>query len=378
MVLLQSTDGRVWSLDSLDIEKARHCPLLSFPVPCPSTIASMENESVVLVGLSMDGKIFQGAAKLTEKVTSMAKHVDRNGQESLLLTTRDNHLLIKPFAKLLDQAAPPCNGQRCRFLSYSLATVFDSHRDELARPMKRSGATAGMHAAMTPLTTPSPSNSFFTRPIEQGACLIASPPGSRLSFSQSVCRTLVNRKDRHRFSDASRESGGYKSSCLRRTRSSDALGEERFCIGLEIGKDQQCGSECAGGLSLATIPRGRPRLCHSCVLRRRLPSFHSPLPFNRLFSFQGLCYLMIALTKGSFFGPESPYWMYLPEGEDASLATNPAPDKVSSACEALRNAMIELNERQYFKAIVLSYARSVRYAALSSAMFFRADVILQI
>ena len=97
----------------------------------------------------------------------------------------------------------------------------------------------------------------------------------------------------------------------------------------------------------------------------------------RIVHSQGLCYLMIALTKGSFFGPGSPYWMYLPEGQDASLSTNQSPDKVSSACEALRNAMIEINEKYYFKAIALSYARSVRYTTLSVGMLFRAEVILQ-
>ena len=184
MILLQSTNGRVLSLDSLDAENVRHCPHLSFPVPCLSTIANKENESVVLVGLSMDGKVFQGAAKVAERVTSMAKHIDRNRQGSLLLTTRDNQLLIKRFTKLLEHDAPPCNGQRCViWFCCSIATVVSySYRDEMARPMKRSGATAGMHAAMTPLTTPLPSNSFFTRPIEQGACLIASPPGNELFF----------------------------------------------------------------------------------------------------------------------------------------------------------------------------------------------------
>jgi len=306
-LLLQSVDGDIYSVDVSDLGSLRRCPDLSFPSPCPITIIGKSHDGFVVVGLMPSGKVYQGTSLVTERVTSMIKHVDTFEKDILLLTTKDNKLIIKKFDDLFQS--------QTQFLKERM-------NGETVHPQKRSGATAGMYAAMTPHQCQTKKTSLFERDVEQGARCIAAPPSGVEVILQMPRGNL--------------EVISLRLFVLQEILV--ALNDKNFRKAWQI----------------ATLHRVDLNVIVDFNWPQFLDETHEFV--SAIQSSDDICDLMTALHQWSLFEPGSIYRASLPE--DWVVAHEEVPDdKVTTVCSVLRAAMMEIDEDKYCKAIVISYAR---------------------
>eukprot|EP00210_Caulerpa_lentillifera_P000488 g471.t1 len=278
LLYLQSFDGGIYTGRISDgVIEFTH--VVSFPFPCPSTLLMESNAEVKIAGLSSTGKLYFGDHLVHEKVTSMIQRQIQRSQ-FLLMTTKDNQLLIKPIEDPHQTKYDSWNGNK------------------------------------------GPHPSIYQRSIEQGAQLIASPPGD----------TKVT---------------------LQMPRGNLETIHLRLFVLLELtaALEQECYSK---AWKLAT----EHRVDLNVFVDYNLDQFLNKIPqfINAVYSPDELCDLMIALQKDSVFASGGIYYGSIPI-QNTQETSNHEVNKINSVCCALRSSMMKLDALKYSKAVVISHAR---------------------
>lgn len=347
-LLLQSVEGKIFSADVSDLGTLSECPDLSFPVSCPTNIIGKSNEGEAVVGLSSSGRVYHGQHLIMESVTSMIKHVDKSQTEVLLLTTRENKLVVKKFTDLFNSLIPSVNKYKQGTVVQFEAAACRSNK--VVQPQRRTGATAGMYAAMMPAHSQMQATSLLERDIEQGARLIASPPGQspRLAVKFIFCTGGV--EVIFQMPRGNLEVVSLRLFVLQEVIS--ALKVQDFKTAWVMATMHRV------DLNIMVDYNWPHFLKETCrfVSALQSPEVHCDT-VRSLASVQDICDLMTALRQKSLFETGSIYCVSLPDSQAAQ--EDLTEEKVTTVCMALRAAMIELDEDKYCKAIVLSYARHV-------------------
>lgn len=130
---------------------------LTLPAPCPLTLLTKLETGVRIAGLASNGKVYFESDLIHERVTSMIQR-QIQGSHFLLVTTRDNQLIIKDLQNAKSHSQEKDNGVG------QFQTKTGVPNGGLKSGSRKGGGLSGSQV------------SIFQRSIEQGARLVTSPP----------------------------------------------------------------------------------------------------------------------------------------------------------------------------------------------------------